>query len=65
MSKQPSPRADALRAQREQQAAAAEADAKAAARAKKKPAVKPKPCPWCKTVHDGACARMISGGQSD
>jgi hypothetical protein len=22
-------------------------------------------CPWCKTVHTGACARLISGGQSD
>lgn len=22
-------------------------------------------CPWCKIEHDGACERLISGGQSD
>lgn len=24
-----------------------------------------KPCGWCGEIHDGACSRLISGGQSD
>lgn len=57
MSKQPSPRADALRAKREQQAAAAEADARiAAAAARKAKASVKTECPSCKD-YVGKCPK--------